>query len=296
MKKPLWEPSPEMIEKTNMTRFIRFVNHKYGKTIKDYPELYDWSINQIPDFWAAMWEFGGVKASRGYDRVVDDLTKMPGAKWFEGAKLNFAENLLRFRDDRTALIFKGETKESKKITYAQLYSTVAALAKSLKTLGVKSGDRVVGFMPNMSETIMAMLAATSLGAVWSSCSPDFGIKGVLDRFGQIEPKVLFTADGYSYNGKSFDSLGRIADIVKQLPSIQQVVVVPYTQEKPDISPIPRAVHFQDFLAPEIRPDDRFRPGSRPIIPFTSCIPRAPPACPNAWSRGWPVSWSTTSKN
>ena len=250
MKKPLWEPSPEMIEKTNMTRFIRFVNHKYGKTIKDYPELYDWSINQIPDFWAAIWEFGGVKASRGYDRVVDDLTKMPGAKWFEGAKLNFAENLLRFRDDRTALIFKGETKESKKITYAQLYSTVAALAKSLKTLGVKSGDRVVGFMPNMSETIMAMLAATSLGAVWSSCSPDFGIKGVLDRFGQIEPKVLFTADGYSYNGKSFDSLGRIADIVKQLPSIQQVVVVPYTQEKPDISPIPRAVYFQDFLAPE----------------------------------------------
>ena len=250
MKKPLWEPSPEMIEKTNMTRFIRFVNHKYGKTIKDYPELYDWSINQIPDFWAAIWEFGGVKASRGYDRVVDDLTRMPGAKWFEGAKLNFAENLLRFRDDRTALIFKGETKESKKITYAQLYSTVAALAKSLKTLGVKSGDRVVGFMPNMSETIMAMLAATSLGAVWSSCSPDFGIKGVLDRFGQIEPKVLFTADGYSYNGKSFDSLGRIADIVKQLPSIQQVVVVPYTQEKPDISPIPRAVYFQDFLAPE----------------------------------------------
>lgn len=249
MKKPLWEPSPEMIEKTNMTRFIRFVNHKYGTTIKDYPELYDWSINQIPEFWAAMWEFGEVRASKGYDRVVDDLTKMPGAKWFEGAKLNFAENLLRFRDDRTALIFKGETKESKKITYAQLYSTVAALAKSLKALGVKSGDRVVGFMPNMSETIMAMLAATSLGAVWSSCSPDFGIKGVLDRFGQIEPKVLFTADGYSYNGKSFDSLGRIADIVKQLPSIQQVVVVPYTQEKPDISPIPKAVTFQDFLDP-----------------------------------------------
>jgi acetoacetyl-CoA synthetase len=249
MKKPLWEPSPEMIEKTNMTRFIRFVNQKYGKTIQGYPELYDWSVNQIPDFWATMWEFGEVRASKGYDRVVDDPTKMPGAKWFEGARLNFAENLLRFRDDRTALIFKGETKESKRITYAQLYSTVAALAKSLKTLGVKSGDRVVGFMPNMSETIMAMLAATSLGAVWSSCSPDFGIKGVLDRFGQIEPKVLFTADGYSYNGKSFDSLGRIADIVKQLPSIQQVVVVPYTQGKPDISPIPRAVYFQDFLAP-----------------------------------------------
>ncbi|MBI5603836.1 MAG: acetoacetate--CoA ligase [Deltaproteobacteria bacterium] len=250
MKKPLWEPSPEMIEQANMTRFIRFVNQKYGKSIKNYRELYDWSIDQIPDFWAAMWEFGEVKASRGYDRVVDDPTKMPGAKWFEGARLNFAENLLRYRDDRTALIFKGESQDSRKITYAQLYSQVAALAKSLRDLGISPGDRVVGFMPNMSETIMAMLAATSLGAVWSSCSPDFGIKGVLDRFGQIEPKVLFTADGYSYGGKTFDSLGRIADIVKELPSIQRVVVVPYTKEKPDISPIPRAVLYQDFMAPE----------------------------------------------
>jgi acetoacetyl-CoA synthetase len=250
MKKPLWEPSPETIQNANMTRFIRFVNQKYGKKIKDYPELYNWSINQIQDFWAAMWEFGEVKTSRSYDRVVDDPTKMPGAKWFEGARLNFAENLLRFRDDRTALIFKGETQESKKITYAQLYSQVAALAKSLRSLGINPGDRVVGFMPNMTETIIAMLAATSLGAVWSSCSPDFGIKGVLDRFGQIEPKVLFTADGYFYNGKSFDSIGRIADIIKELPSIQQVVVVPYTQEKPDISPIPKAVHYQEFLAPE----------------------------------------------
>ncbi len=246
MKKPLWEPSLEMIEKTNMTRFIRFVNRKYQKTIKDYPELYEWSTNQIQDFWAALWEFEEIKASRGFDRVVDDPTKMPGAKWFEGARLNFAENLLRYRDDRTALIFKGESQESKKITYAQLYSQVAALAKSLKALGISPGDRVVGFMPNMTETIIAMLAATSLGAVWSSCSPDFGIKGVLDRFGQIQPKVLFTADGYYFKGNKIDSLERIADILRHFPSVEKVVVVPYTETHPDISKVPKAVHYENF--------------------------------------------------
>ncbi len=250
MKKPLWEPTPEKMEKTNMIRFIQFVNRKYGMAIQGYPELYNWSIDRIGDFWAAMWEFGEVKASRGYDRVVDDLGKMPGTRWFEGARLNYAENLLRYRDRQTALIFKGEALESRKITYQELYSQVAALAKSLKGAGINPGDRVVGFMPNMMETIIAMLAAASLGAVWSSCSPDFGIKGVLDRFGQIKPKVLFTADGYTYNGKTFDSLGRIADIIKELPSIEQVVVVPYTQEKPDILAIPGAVLYRDFLAPE----------------------------------------------
>ncbi|MFH0789776.1 MAG: acetoacetate--CoA ligase [Pseudomonadota bacterium] len=246
MNKPLWEPSLEMIEKTNMTRFIRFVNRKYQKTIKDYPELYEWSVNQIEDFWAALWEFEEIRAQRGYDRVVDDPTKMPGAKWFEGARLNFAENLLRYRDDRTALIFKGESQESKKITYAQLYSQVAALAKSLKALGISPGDRVVGFMPNMTETIIAMLAATSLGGVWSSCSPDFGIKGVLDRFGQIQPKVLFTADGYYFKGNKIDSLERIADILRHLPSVEKVVVVPYTETNPDIGKVPKAVHYEDF--------------------------------------------------
>ena len=250
MKKPLWEPSSERKNQANMTRFIQFVNQKFGKDFKDYPELYAWSIQEIPDFWAAFWEFAGVKASRGYDRVVDDLGKMPGAKWFEGARLNFAENLLRYRDDRVAMIFKGEVQDSRQITYAELYSQVAALAKALREQGIQSGDRVVGFMPNMMETVIAMLAATSLGAVWSSCSPDFGIKGVLDRFGQIEPKVLFTANGYSYNGKSFDSLARVADIISQLPSIQKVVVVPYTEQRADLGPIPNAIHYQDFLSPE----------------------------------------------
>jgi acetoacetyl-CoA synthetase len=248
MKKPLWEPSPERIKQANMTRFIEFVNRKFGLDIRSYPELYDWSLERLTDFWAALWEFAEIKASRNYDRVADDLDKMPGTRWFPGAELNFAENLLRYRDDRVALIFRGESGESRKITYAELYRQVANLALALRLEGIRPGDRVVGFMPNMMETIMAMLAAVSLGAVWSSCSPDFGIKGVLDRFGQIEPKVIFTANGYSYNGKAFDSLARVADIIRQLPSIQRVVVVPYTEERADISGVPNAVHYRDFIS------------------------------------------------
>ncbi len=250
MKKPLWTPSEGRIEQANMTRFMEYVNEKYGKKLTSYNELYQWSVDNIPDFWATMWDFGQIRASQNYTLVVDDLSKMPGARWFIGAKLNFAVNLLRYRDDRTALIFKGEVEDSVKITYAELYDRVARLAKSLREAGVVAGDRVAGFMPNMMETIIAMLATSSIGATWSSCSPDFGIKGVLDRFGQIEPKVLFTANGYSYNGKPFDSLSRIADILKELPSIQKVVVVPYTERDPDISGVSNSVHYGDFVSKE----------------------------------------------
>ena len=248
MKEALWRPSKDRLENANMTRFIRFINQRYGKEFEAYPDLYQWSITNIPDFWGAMWEFGDIRVSRGYDTVVDDLERMPGAKWFAGARMNFAENLLRYRDDHVALIFKGEGQPSVRMTYVELYDSVARLARSLRQLGVGPDDRVAGFMPNMMETVVAMLAATSLGATWSSCSPDFGIKGVLDRFGQIEPKVLFTANGYSYNGKRFDSLGRISEILKQLPSIKKVVVVPYTEERVDIGALPNAVHYGDFIA------------------------------------------------
>ncbi len=186
----------------------------------------------------------------GVDQVLVDGSKMPGAKWFSGARLNFAENLLRYRDDQVALIFKGEDHDSTTMTYSELYDEVAAVAKSLKEAGVQMGDRVAAFMPNMPETIVAMLAAASLGATWSSCSPDFGIKGVLDRFGQIKPKVLFTANGYWFKGKSLDSIERISDILKQLPSLEKVVVVPYTEQDPDISGVPNAIHYRDFKSPD----------------------------------------------
>ena len=250
MAKLLWKPSEDKIKNSNMYRFMGLINEKYNQNFTGYAPLYQWSIENIPDFWAAMWEFADIKASKSYDQVIDDVTKMPGAKWFSGARLNFAENLLRYRDDQVALIFKGEDHDSTTMTYSELYDEVAAVAKSLKDAGVQMGDRVAAFMPNMPETIVAMLAATSLGATWSSCSPDFGIKGVLDRFGQIKPKVLFTANGYWFKGKSLDSIERISDILKQLPSLEKVVVVPYTEQDPDISGVPNAIHYRDFKSPE----------------------------------------------
>jgi acetoacetyl-CoA synthetase len=250
MAELLWKPSEEQIEKTNMYRFMNFINETYNQNFSEYAPLFSWSIENIPEFWAAFWKFADVIHSKSYDQVVDDVTKMPGAKWFSGAQLNFAENLLRYRDDQIALIFKGEAQASIKMTYARLYDEVARLARSLRDLGIQPGDRVVGFMPNMPESIIAMLAATSLGATWSSCSPDFGIKGVLDRFGQIQPRVLFTANGYSFKGKKLDSLERISNILKNLPSIEKVVVVPYTEQEADISAIANAAHYQDFRSSE----------------------------------------------
>jgi len=245
----LWQPSPERVEQANMTRYIRFVNETYGKSFKDYSDLYDWSITEIADFWESVWKFCGIIASKPYDSVVTNLEEMLGARWFKGAKLNFAENLLRWRDDRTAMVFRGEAGHRKEITYSQLYDQVARMARAMKEFGIKPGDRVTGFMPNMIETVVAMLAATSIGAVWSSCSPDFGIKGVLDRFGQIQPRILFTADGYFYNGKIVDSLSRVAGILQEIDTIEKVVVVPYASETPDISKVPRAVHYSSFIPP-----------------------------------------------
>ncbi len=250
MSKLLWEPTQERIKNTNMYRFMNFINEKNSQNITEYPSLYQWSIENIPDFWAAMWEFAGIKASKPYDKIIDDLGKMPGAKWFAGTRLNFAENLLRYRDNQTALIFNGEDQVAARMTYAELYDEVARVAISLRAAGVKAADRVVGFMPNMPETIIAMLAATSIGATWSSCSPDFGIKGVLDRFGQIQPKVIFTADGYFFKGKHLDSLERISNIIKKLPSIEKLVVVPYTEKNPDIIGLPNAILYKDFKASE----------------------------------------------
>ena len=250
MAKLLWEPSEKQIKESNMYRFMTFINETYNQSFSEFSSLYDWSVENISEFWAAFWEFADIVHSKPYDQVIDDVSKMPGAKWFSGAELNFAENLLRYRDDRVAIIFKGEGQPSTRMAYAQLYDEVARLAKSLRDLGIQPGDRVVGFMPNMPESIIAMLAATSIGATWSSCSPDFGIKGVLDRFGQIKPRVLFTANGYSFKGKKLDSLERIANILKELPSIEKVVVVPYTEPRADISKVPNAVHYNDFRSSE----------------------------------------------
>ena len=248
MGKLLWEPSAERKRDANITAFMNLVNRRYGQAIGSYGQLYDWSISNIPDFWACMWDFAQVISSKGYEMVVDDVGKMPGAVWFAGSRLNFAENLLRYKDSHTAIIFRGETEISARLSYAELYDSVARLAKSLRDVGVGPGDRVAAYMPNMIETAVAMLAATSIGAIWVSCATDLGSGAVLDRFGQIEPKVLFTANGYFYKGKAFSSLSNVADIAKGIPSIKKVIVASYTEEKPDIGQIPNGVRYDDFVS------------------------------------------------
>ena len=253
----LWTPSQSRINQANITRFIRFVNDRYALKIDAYDALYDWSVDKIGDFWAAMWEFAGIRASRHYDTVVDDLSRFPGAKWFPGARLNFAENLLRYRDNHIAFVFRGENKKANRITYAELYDSVARLAKSLRDMGIKPGDRVAAYMPNLIETAIAMLAATSIGAVWSSCATDLGAQATLDRLGQIEPKVLFTVDGYFYKGKTIDSLANATQVAREIPSLEKVIVVSYVTDRPDIEPIPNSVHYDRFLAVEKQPEIQF---------------------------------------
>lgn len=284
MKEPLWEPSEERKKQANITRFIGVVNERYGLEIDSYTQLWNWSVENIADFWATMWEFGEIKASRGYDEVIDDAasltSKFPGARWFPGARLNFAENLLRHRDDQAAFIFKGETQKSATMTYAQLYDTVARLAKSLREIGVGPGDRVVGYMPNLMETAIAMLAATSVGSIWASCATDIGPAAALDRLGQVKPKVLFTADGYFYKGKLFHTLENAEEVAKGMPSLEKVIVASYPTDTPDISAIPNAVHFEDFLATDDYLPIRFEqlPFDHPVYIMFSSGTTGKPKC------------------
>ena len=224
----LWHPNKEKAEASQMNEFLQLIHSKYQLSSTNYSALHQWSID-FPDlFWEEFYHYSKIKYSQDYTSVVDDYKKMPGAKWFEGSRLNYAENLLKRKDDKTAIIFRGENIVKRKLSYKELYEQVEKTAAGLRSLGVEKGDRVAGFMPNMPETIIAMLAASSIGAIWSSSSPDFGIKGVLDRFTQIAPKVIFAADGYYFKGRSFDSQEKLKGILDQLPSIEKVVLVNYT--------------------------------------------------------------------
>ncbi|MBF0332343.1 MAG: acetoacetate--CoA ligase [Alphaproteobacteria bacterium] len=243
MSKLLWQPSSERIERANMTAFMRRVG-----VVGDYDALWRWSVERPDLFWRAVWDDAGVIGEPGAT-VVKDVDRMPGAQFFPEARLNFAENLLRRRDQGDAIVFWGEDRVKRRLTHAGLYEAVSRLAQALKAAGVKAGDRVAGYMPNLPESVIAMLAASSLGAIWSSASPDFGVQGVLDRFGQIEPTVLFSADGYFYNGKSHDCLAKLAEIARAMPSLRRVVVVPYVGQAADLSAIPGAVALGDFVQP-----------------------------------------------
>ena len=250
---PLWTPSPERVARANLTAFaaaLRASGDPGTAALDDYAALWRWSVERPELFWPAVWRFCGVVADP-WDSVLVGRERMAppdpvlGPRWFTGARLNFAENLLRFGDGRDALV-AWRSRGARRLTHAELRREVARVAAGLRDAGVGVGDRVAGFLPNIPETVVAMLAATSLGAIWSSCSPDFGVKGVIDRFGQIDPKVLVVADGYKYSGRELDCLAREREIVAMLPGLARVVVVPYLRESPDVSVLPNATLWADF--------------------------------------------------
>ncbi len=249
MTEPLWTPSPERIAGANLTRYRRFLADGPGVKAADYPALHRWSVENREAFWCSVWDFCGVIAATRGDVVLEDGERMPGARWFPDARLNFAENLLRRRDDGPAIIFRGEDRARRTLSHRALYDLVSRLAQAFEDAGIGAGDRVAGFLPNIPEAVAAMLAAASLGAIWSSCSPDFGVAGMLDRFGQIEPKLLITADGYTYNGKPIGSLDRVAEALESLPSVTRVIVVPYLEDAPDIGGLGNAQVLGDAIAP-----------------------------------------------
>ncbi|MFW9877061.1 MAG: acetoacetate--CoA ligase, partial [Candidatus Thorarchaeota archaeon] len=280
-RKKLWEPSEKWIKQANLTRFIEFVNKEFNHNIKNANELYLWSVESIEEFWAAMWDFGNIISSKKYDKVIEDLKVFPGTIWFPGTKLNFAENLLKYNDNQFAFIFQGENKKTEIISYRSLNKQVARLAKSLRELGIKGGDRVVSYIPNLIETPIAMLAATAIGAVWASCGAELQAIAVIDRFSQIEPKVLFTVDGYYYRDKVFDIRENIKKVVDAIPSIEKVVVVSYVSDnKADVSSIPKAVNWEDFISKDENPQLEFEqlPFDYPVYIMFSSGTTGKPKC------------------
>ena len=247
----LWKP--KNTEDTHLSKFIDQINSKYNLDLKTYNDLHSWSVKNISEFWDTTLQYTDIIYSGEYDTVVDELNIKPGIKWFEGLSLNFAENLLLYKDDRPAIISKFENHSSRTITYHQLFKEVEKLAFSLKKLGLKKGDRVAGFLPNIPESVIAMLATASIGAIWSSSSPDFGIKSVTDRFSQIEPKFIFSASAYLYNGKSFNSIDKLKEIIKELPTLRHVIIIDYLDIKPDISGIPNSINYEKMLSKNPQP-------------------------------------------
>jgi acetoacetyl-CoA synthetase len=243
---PIWSPSPERIARTQLTRFMRFVRERHRAPVPDYAALHRWSIEFPENFWSALWDFCEIRAQTRATQILEQGNRMPGARWFIDARFNYAENLLRRDGDTAAIILRDERGQRRELSWAQLRRATARIADGLRAAGVRPGDRVAGYLPNIPETVIAMLAATSLGAVWSSCSPDFGLSGVLDRFGQITPKVLFAADGYRYAGKPLDCMATIRAVKEKIASIERIVLVPCLSERPALGTIDNAVAFAEF--------------------------------------------------
>ena len=271
---PLWTPSPERAARTNLAHFMREAERRAGRSLANYDALHRWSIEQGAQFWKLVWDFGHVRGEPGLRWLING-DRMPGAGWFTEGKLNFAQNLLRERDALLAISFWGEDKMQRRMSRRELYDLVSRLAQALRAAGVTKGDRVAGYLPNLPESVAAMLATTSIGAIWSSCSPDFGVQGVLDRFGQIEPKILFCADGYFYGGKAFDSLEKVREILPKLPSVRSCVVLPYAGSAHAIG-----TRLEDFIAPYQPADIAFEqvPFNHPLYILYSSGTTGVPKC------------------
>jgi acetoacetyl-CoA synthetase len=257
MDSPLWTPSPDRVARTKMTAFMQAVESRFDIRVSDYATLYDFSTARPEDFWRLMWDFSAVRGTMG-PRVVSDLERMPGATFFPDAALNFADNLLSNRGDGVAVICKGEDRPIRTITHAELSHSVARFAAALRREGIRPGDRLAGYLPNVPEAIIAALAAAAVGAVWSSCSPDFGASAVIDRFGQIEPKILVAADGYAYGGKRHDCSARVAEVVRALPSVRRTVLLPYLDTGATVA-IRDLILWDDFVSSASGGDPQFEP-------------------------------------
>ncbi|MBD19536.1 MAG: acetoacetate--CoA ligase [Rhodospirillaceae bacterium] len=256
----LWEPDPVRVLGSNLTVFMKFVEERWDISCQSYAALHQWSVEEQEKFWSAVWDFAEIIGDGPGDTILENKGKMLGASYFPEAQLNFSENLLRNRDNTLALIFRGETGVERTLNRSQLYDLVSQIIQAMKNAGVNPGDRIAGYLPNLPESIAVMLAAASLGAVWSSCSPDFGTRGVLDRFGQIEPKILFVADRYFYGGKTIDYNERIREVRAELNTIQEVVVIPYDSSSPSIKLEKGIKSLADFIgsyAPEDIKFERF---------------------------------------
>ena len=247
-QQPLWRPNEQQIADANITGFMQRATRFTGRAIDTYEDLWNWSVDDIEGFWSLLWSYGSVLGDRSAD-VVDGADKMPGASWFPKARLNYAQNLLRRRDELDALVFWGEERVRRRVSHAALYDAVSRCRQALADAGVVQGDRVAGYLPNMPEAVIAMLATASLGAVWSSASPDFGVEGVMDRFGQIAPKVLFCVDGYYYNGKVIDCREKNRELAARLPELHRTVLVPYIESGADPYQLSHGVPWDEFLAP-----------------------------------------------
>ncbi len=244
----LWEPSEEFKENANVSRYMEWLEKEKGLSFDDYGELWEWSVTELEEFWASIWEYSDVRASKPYTRVLSGR-EMPGAKWFEGAELNYAEHVFRnAKEDEPAVLHQSELRPLSETSWRELEDKVGALAEGLKGLGVERGDRVVAYLPNVPEALIAFLACASLGAVWSSCSPDFGVGSVVDRFAQIEPKVLLAVDGYRYGGKDFDRTEVAARLQEEIPALEKTVVLPYLTEEPDTSALENVVFWDELLS------------------------------------------------